>query len=183
MNYQLDLDRWHAVSVPVFVEDKIFLIKRSETMPTFKGHLAFIGGHKKEEETEIEQVAIREFEEETSLSSNHLKVLGFLPVVRTIQGNFITPIALHYKNSAEEFIRNVKTNGEWTHSALVDFDYFLDESRWSFATGKIENIDRNVLFCTIPNRFCMHNDKKPKDLFLWGATAKMLWSLVQLYKS
>ena len=55
---------WKGAVLFLCNEDHVFLIKRAEAMPTHGGQIAFVGGHKKPDETDAWVVAQREFEEE-----------------------------------------------------------------------------------------------------------------------
>ena len=79
-------------------------------MPTHGGQIAFVGGHKKPEETDPWIVAQREFEEETQHSKNILTFLGYLPLVLTTRLQPIIPVVAEMEMTTEEFLRDVKSS-------------------------------------------------------------------------
>jgi 8-oxo-dGTP pyrophosphatase MutT (NUDIX family) len=167
----VDLTRWNAACVCLKVEDSLFFIKRSEKMKSFKGQIAFIGGHRDEAETDPVQVALREFEEETSISRDLIEVKGILPGVETINRKVIIPIYAQSKLSKEKFLSQARSNGEWDYGFFVPMDHFLESKFWSFGVGHVRQKKRHILFNSLP-----------QNKSLWGATAKMVWGLVNLYK-
>ena len=68
---------WQAASLMIIIQNHLLFIKRSMNMPTFKGHVAFIGGMRKSEEFAT-QLCLREFEEETMLAANYLSILAII---------------------------------------------------------------------------------------------------------
>jgi 8-oxo-dGTP pyrophosphatase MutT (NUDIX family) len=180
---KLDFQSWNAVSLFLFVEDEIFFIRRSDSMPTFKGHLAFIGGHKHAEDKSVWDTAKREFEEETGLCSKSLEFMGYMPVVSTVSNRFIAPVVAKTTLSKKEFINSVKTNGEWVYAFTTSFHSLLVEDMWGYGIGHWEGLKRHILFHNIGPSLQNSTRAQVTDELLWGATAKMVWSMVQLYKS
>ena len=45
------LDKWSGAVLFLVVEEKLVFIKRSETMPTHRGQIGFMGGHKLSDES------------------------------------------------------------------------------------------------------------------------------------
>ena len=90
-------DDWQAISLMIFIGDHVLFIKRSMDMPSFKGHLAFIGGMRKEGE-QANELALREFAEETSLDSADLEVLGPLSIMQASNKLKILPVLCKLDN-------------------------------------------------------------------------------------
>lgn len=178
-----DDDTFKAVSLFLFVEDHIFFIRRSETMPSFRGHLAFVGGHRQEGEINPWETAKREYVEETSLPEDSLEFLGHLPDISTVSSRFISSVVAKTHLTKQEFINSIKSNGEWTYAFTVPFKYFLDESSWSYGVGHWKDKKRYVFFNSIDASIQNSTRSEVQTEMLWGATAKMVWSLVQLQKS
>jgi len=66
-----------SVAILIVDDKEILFIKRSENLPTHKGHIAFPGGKKENSDKNIVETALREAEENFLLNShqlNHLEV-------------------------------------------------------------------------------------------------------------
>lgn len=87
-----DKIEWKGAVLFLITEEYVFLIKRSELMPSHAGGWRFFGGNRKIDENSPIEVALREFAEESDLSLNHLKVLGTLATVWTARGQSVVPV-------------------------------------------------------------------------------------------
>lgn len=148
-------------------------------MPTHGGQIAFVGGHKKEGENPW-AVAQREFEEETNLSRDHLDLLGYLPLTMTARNQQIVPVVAKLRVTTSEFLKQVKSNGEWDDIVAYPWNELKEEERWNFAWrhghGKVP-----VMFHTIRSGTYLPLDKNEPVHLLWGATAGMIWNFLRLY--
>ena len=127
------VDKWDGAVIILMVEDHIVFIQRSETMPSHKGQIGFMGGHKHQGEINPIMTAKREFEEESSISSSFLEVLGLGEPVwatRSYQ-RLIIPVIAEYKGSIENFLGKVKSNGEWENMVLAPINYLKESFMWS----------------------------------------------------
>ncbi len=102
--------RVSAVVVPIVWSErlKLLLTRRSDTLASFRGQIAFPGGRPEENEGPL-QTALREFEEEIGISPKKIEVLGALRVEKTrLSDFFIYPIValidnnVSYKINPEE---------------------------------------------------------------------------------
>ena len=172
---------WAGAVVFLFVRDFLLLIKRSEDMPSHRGQIAFVGGHKALGETPI-QTAMREFEEETGFDSSVLELIGVLEPVRTASKSSIIPCVYYVDSDPELFIKSIKSNGEWSEAMLVPFKDLWDYERWTFAKS-LRGDDKNlILFYPIMrNSYISTSGEAGKDHLLWGATAKMIWNFFKFH--
>jgi 8-oxo-dGTP pyrophosphatase MutT (NUDIX family) len=158
----------------------VFFIKRSEKMPTHGGQIAFVGGHKKDNELDPWIVAQREFEEETGLKSSDIDFLGYLPVVMTARLQPIVPVMAQLLISTDQFFKQVTSNGEWDDVIAYPWTELIKEKNWEFAWRNgyakfpvmFHPIRRNT-FIPLGTDFHTH--------LLWGATASMVWDFLRLY--
>ncbi len=70
-----------AVLVPLYVGPQgpcLLLVKRTESVPTHKGQIAFPGGGFKEEDGDLLTTSLRETEEELGLRRQDVRILGVL---------------------------------------------------------------------------------------------------------
>ena len=70
----------------------LLLTRRTDTVETHKGQIAFPGGVHDLTDESIVATALRETEEEIGISRSLINVLGVLPVFCTITGFSITPV-------------------------------------------------------------------------------------------
>lgn len=174
-------DTWTGAVVFLFVEEHVLFIKRSESMPTHKGQIAFVGGHRNEGEG-IFDTAAREFWEETGLGSSQLRFHGCLDEVKTSSKSVIVPVVCSINMKPEDFIQKIKSNGEWSEALLLPFSLLQDSSRWTFANSILRDSEGLIKFYPIMREtYISHSGDCGKDHLLWGATAKMIWNLFKFY--
>ncbi|MCM2351452.1 MAG: NUDIX domain-containing protein [Bacteriovoracaceae bacterium] len=171
---------WKGAVVFLCNDRHVFFIKRSEKMPTHGGQTAFIGGHRQSGETDPWIVAQREFQEETSLSSDHLEFLGYLPIVMTARLQPIVPVMSRLLITTDEFLKQVRSNGEWDDVIIYPWSELIQEDNWEFAWRNgftkvpvLYHPIRSGTFLTLTQNFQTH--------LLWGATASMVWDFLRLY--
>ncbi len=142
--------------------------------------MAFVGGHKRVDETNPWNVAQREFEEETGLGREDVEFLGFLPIVMTARLRPIIPVMGRLLISTEEFFKRVKSNGEWDDVIAYPWTELFKEDSWEVAwrngfsrTPVLFHPIRRNTFIPLKNDLQAH--------LLWGATASMVWDFLRLY--
>lgn len=154
-----------AVLAPLYEDDhghvRIILTKRPDTMPTHAGHIAFPGGRAHPEDDGPVDTALREAHEEVGIDREQVTILGFLPAIHTVEfkpwvipvvGRIGTPLGLI---PSEREVEKVYT-------PLVS--ELADESRW----WSVPWNGHQVWYYELEG-----------DL-LWGATARMVRSLLDL---
>lgn len=150
----------------LFKRDEILFIRRSELMPTHKGDIAFIGGHLNESESILEG-AHREFQEETSLSLEHINFLGYLNPVVTSRFKGIHVCCFEILIEKKKFLSEVRSNGEWEDIFFISYKRFLNQKNWSFSYIRKGDIKKKIYFCDI------NNSKRN----LWGMTASIVFNI------
>lgn len=171
---------WEGAVVFLCNDTHVFFIKRSEKMPTHSGQIAFVGGHKKSNETDPWTVAQREFEEETGLSRDVIEFQGYLPIVLTARLQPIVPVISKLLISTEEFIQDVESNGEWDDCLAYPWTELMKEEIWEY--GWRNGYSRfPVLFHPIRNGRFIPKTSNYHAHLLWGATAWMMWDFLRLY--
>lgn len=171
---------WKGAVLFLCNDDHVFLIKRAEAMPTHGGQMAFVGGHKKPDETDAWVVAQREFEEETHHSPQIIEYLGCLPVVMTARLQPIVPVMARLTMPTAQFLQEVKSNGEWDDILAYSWDELLKEENWEYA-WRHGNESSAVMFHPIRSGTYLPLDNNHKPHLLWGATAGMIWDFLRLY--
>ena len=148
-----------AVSILIYKEKEILFIKRSNDMPTHKGHIAFPGGKKEKIDLNIVDTAIREAAEELLIDENDVEPLGTLKPVDTIEFKYhVFPVVCSLKRKPDSF-----NEAEVQDLYFVSINELSNQQNWRF---------RGIY----PNDwiFKIHNET------LWGATAKMTRELLGL---
>lgn len=149
-------------------------------MPTHGGQMAFVGGHKQNHESDPWIVAQREFEEETSLSRDQIEFLGYLPIVMTARLQPIVPVLSKLLISTEDFLKQVKSNGEWDDVIVYPWKELSREENWEFAwRNGFARVP--VLYHPIRKGTFLNLTQNYHTHLLWGATASMVWDFLRLY--
>lgn len=161
-------------------EEHVFFIRRSEKMPTHGGQMAFVGGHRKEDERDPWVVAQREFEEETSFNRDVIEFLGFLPVVMTSRLQPIVPVMGKLLISTQKFMEEVQSNGEWDDCIAYPWSELVVEESWQFA-WRNGYAKFPVLFHPVKRGTFIPKTNDFHTHLLWGATATMVWDFLRLY--
>jgi len=84
-----------AVLVPLLVDGdhwSLLFVKRTETVATHQGQVAFPGGHVEPTDLDIVATALREAHEEVALPPDRVEVIGLLDDVVAITGVLVTPV-------------------------------------------------------------------------------------------
>lgn len=156
-----------AVLVPLFLADEVphvLLTRRSETLTTHQGQIAFPGGRIEPGETSL-QAALRETREEIGVDASTAHMLGELSAHRTISStSHIVPHVVQLASAPTQFSLNPEVDRVLSVSLLelIRPDTFAQE-HWVFP-------DREVV---VPMFYL-------EDETVWGATARMLQDLILL---
>jgi 8-oxo-dGTP pyrophosphatase MutT (NUDIX family) len=172
--------QWKGAVLFLCNDDHVFLIKRSDSMPSHGGQIAFVGGHRQGDEIDPWDVAQREFEEETHHLRTCIDYVGTLPVVMTARHQPIVPVVARLLMPTEQFLSEIKSNGEWDEVIAYPWSSLLREESWEFAWRHGTSMSP-VLFHTIRAGAYLPVEKNWKPHILWGATANMIWSFLKLY--
>jgi 8-oxo-dGTP pyrophosphatase MutT (NUDIX family) len=143
-------------------EPRLLLIERSEELPSHAGQLAFPGGKPEAGDDNLLETALREAKEEVGLTSEGLSVLGRLNPVPTPTGFMIVPFVAR---APPDFVPQmlspeVKAILQPTFGELARTHRFKGEVTWASWTYSL-------------HEFAIHEPP------LWGATARMVWDLLQ----
>jgi 8-oxo-dGTP pyrophosphatase MutT (NUDIX family) len=178
--HTLPPEEWKGAVLFLCNEDEVFFIKRSETMPTHSGQIAFFGGHKRPDEDDPWGVAQREFEEETHLSRSFLEFMGFLPTVMTARNQAIVPVLARLNMPTAHFLKEIKSNGEWDDIIVYPWEELTQEQYWEFA-WRHGHGRAPVMFHTIRAGSFLPLERNFTPHILWGATASVVWNFLRLY--
>jgi len=161
LNSSIEKTKSNYASVAVlFIDEKeILFIKRSENMPTHKGHIAFPGGKKEEQDLSIIHTAVREATEELLIPDNSITPFGYIDSVDTVEYKFeVFPILCLLESKPQKFNKN-----EVQKVLYASIDNLKDQNNWIY---------RGLY----PSDWIFEMDKE----ILWGATAKMIRNILNL---
>ena len=156
-----------AVLVGLFdssVGPQVLLTRRSESLSSHRGQIAFPGGRLEPGETSL-QAALRETHEEIGIDVTSATVLGELAAHRTISSSsHIVPHVVRLPDAPREFRPNEEVERVFSVSLreLVRTDTYAQE-HWVFPGREV----------VVPMFYL-------DDETIWGATARMLQELIVL---
>jgi len=154
----IDLD-YAAVSILVHKNKEILFIKRSDSMPTHKGHIAFPGGKKELTDSSVVSTAVREASEELLISGNLIKPVGILEPIDTVEYKFLVfPILCSLSIKPKQF--NISEVQKVIYEPVSNL---MDKDNWSHRGAYSDDWIYML-----------------EDEILWGATAKIIRSLLKL---
>ena len=153
INYQ----DYASVSILIHEEKEIIFIKRSEDLPTHKGHIAFPGGKREAVDKNIVDTALREASEELLIDTKSIIPVGLLSSIDTIEYKFeVFPVVCLIENKPISFNKS-----EVQNIYYVSIEELENQKNWNFRglyeTDWVFDIDGEIL---------------------WGATAKMIRNLL-----
>ena len=164
--------RQAAVLIPVFElygETYLAFIRRASTLRSHSGEIAFPGGKVEYEESFPVMTALRESQEEIGLDPARVEVLGLLPPVFTVVSNYlITPVVAYLPSGLGTLKLQVSEVTEVIQAPLCQLadPAIAHTEQWS----RSERV-RTVYFY----KYQTHQ--------IWGATGRMLATLLQLLHS
>jgi 8-oxo-dGTP pyrophosphatase MutT (NUDIX family) len=88
-----------AVLLPLFKKGEdchILFTKRTDRVKYHKGQISFPGGGVDEEDSDLEETALREADEEIGLKRKDVEILGTLDDIITVTQFIVTPVVGHF---------------------------------------------------------------------------------------
>jgi len=142
-------------------EPGLVLTQRPETMRRHAGQVAFPGGRIDPGDTDAVSAALREAEEEVALPREAVRIIGPMPIYRTITGFDITPVL----SLIPPDLLLVPCDQEVAAVFEVPLAYLFDPANCIERSIIIEGVERRYLEISWGERR------------IWGATAAMLANL------
>ena len=149
---------------PAIDGPSLVLIERSNKLRQHAGQIAFPGGKVEPQDRDLLDTALREASEEVGLPREQVKVLGRLTPVPTPTGYMIVP----YVGRVHGDWQPQRASGEVERILMPSLRTLMDPAIHSL-TGSVEWEGQ-------------HYDMHQFDIAeppLWGATARMVWDLLE----
>ncbi|RMG57055.1 MAG: CoA pyrophosphatase [Deltaproteobacteria bacterium] len=162
--------RQASVLIPLMEKEgrvHVVLSRRTEKVPHHKGQVCFPGGSVEGRDSNALETALREAEEEFSLSREDVTVLGRLDPVPTMTRFYITP----YVGSVPPSYEFRPDPFEVAEIFTAPLSYFFDFSRYRTTETFFRGNPYPVYFIDYEGRL------------IWGATAKILRRFAELLTS
>lgn len=160
-----------AVLVPLVMRAdgvNVLLTQRTAHLHDHAGQIAFPGGRTQPSDTSLVDTALRETEEETGLTREHIDVLGSLPDYLTSTGFKVTPVI----GLAEPDFTLAHDPFEVAEVFEVPLAFLMDPANHRLHTATlVDGIPRRYYSIPFENRF------------IWGATAGMLRNLYHMLRA
>ena len=155
-----------AVLVPITRSDEpeVVLTLRASGLSTHGGEVAFPGGRRDPEDTDLVQTALREAQEEIGLPPGLVEIVGPLSTLVSRHGIQVTP----YVGLVPDFVEYTPNDGEIAAVFAVPLAFFRDDPRET--THRIDYLGRSWY---VPSY-------RYGEYKFWGLTAIMLIELVNL---
>jgi 8-oxo-dGTP pyrophosphatase MutT (NUDIX family) len=162
-----------SVLVPLVQREhglQVLLTRRTDHLRDHAGQISFPGGRVEPGDTDAAAAALREAEEEVGLRSQHVEVIGSLPVYTTVTNYVVTPVVglvlPPFELRLDPF--------EVAEAFEVPLSFLMSPAH--HRRHRIEIDGRTRQFLSMP----WHGpgiDGVRRDYFIWGATAAMLRNL------
>jgi len=160
-----------AVVVPIYQKNSqlyLLVTKRTENLSMHKGQISFPGGKKDPKDKTLLQCALRETFEEIGIPKKKMSILGALDQIKTYGSNIrLSPFVCEICSPFRLKINKLEVE----EVIEIPFDELLKDENWS---------QKNALV-TFPKEQIIYYFYY-KNWVVWGATAKILYQLVQLVK-
>ena len=173
-NIEVKPDARHAgvlmLLYPLHEEWHVTLIRRtSHDKDPHSGQISFPGGKHEKTDISLEQTALREAQEEIGVAIEAIEVLGALTQLYIPVSNFEVHPFVAYTASRPDFIPEIK---EVDTILEIPLSFLLN-------TENIHLTDLTIRGRSIQNIHCF----KFEENIIWGATAMMLYELVEVVRS
>ena len=145
----------------------LLLTKRTETVATHRGQVAFPGGMTESTDADSIQAALREAREEVGLDSSGVDVLGVLPSFVTTSFFDVTPVVAIHERLVRELVLTIN---EWE----------IDSIFWApLATLQEQRFQKNIPYTTASGLVVQTPSFQVGEFLVWGATAYLVQNLIE----
>lgn len=158
-------DRLAGVLVPVVEGSSVIFTRRSATLSRHAGEISFPGGIRHDEDATVALTALRETEEELGIAAGDIELLGALPPVHTFVSAILIVPFVGILRPAPVFHPNEDEIAEVMSYGLEELAVAETEVEWA----RDGHVYRGYAY-------------EMGGATIWGATAKILHSLLELIR-
>ncbi|MFN5167630.1 MAG: CoA pyrophosphatase [Pseudomonadota bacterium] len=162
-----------AVLVPLVRRPEglqVLLTQRTAHLRDHAGQVSFPGGRCEPHDTDAAATALRETEEEVGLDRHHVEVVGSLPQYTTVTGFVVTPVV----GLVTPGFVVAPDSFEVAEVFEVPLSFLMTPAHHRRHVLHWEGVQRQFLSMPWAGRGA---DGRPREYFIWGATAAMLRNL------
>lgn len=149
---------------------RVLLTRRTEHLKDHAGQISFPGGRQEEHDADVVAAALREAQEEVGLAPEHVEIVGALPVYTTVTAFRVTPVVAlvepRFSLALDPF--------EVAEAFEVPLAYLMDPRHHRRHRFEAEGVTRHFLSMPWDG---LDAEGRPRQYFIWGATAAMLRNL------
>ncbi len=156
-----------AVLCPLYVEEdvlKVLFIKRSQTVKTHKGEVAFPGGVREPSDFSLKATSTRETEEEIGVKESDITIFGGLDDVNTTTGFLVSPFV---GTIPHPYTFKLSPNEVESLITATVGDFFEPHNKIDFYYFNGRRLQPQIAF-------------NINGHIIWGATAKIMWQFLEL---
>ncbi len=169
--FQLEREPSHAsVLVPLVMRDdglRVLLTRRTDHLRDHAGQISFPGGRAEDDDADAVATALRETEEEVGLARAHVDVIGTLPHYNTVTSYIVTPVVALVRPDFTLALDSF----EVAEAFEVPLSFLMTPAH--HRRHRMEFGGQTRQFLSMPWTGTAA-DGRPRDYFIWGATAAML---------
>lgn len=149
---------------------QVLLTRRTDHLRDHAGQISFPGGRAEPEDAGPAATALREAHEEVGLAPARAEVIGQLPTYTTVTHYVVTPVVALVQPPFEIALDSF----EVAEVFEVPLAWLMDPAHHQRHVFRFEGGERH--FLSMPWQ-ALGADGRPRDYFVWGATAAMLRNL------
>ncbi|MBE7416881.1 MAG: CoA pyrophosphatase [Ideonella sp.] len=162
-----------SVLVPLVARDdglRVLLTRRSDQLHDHAGQVSFPGGRVDPGDADAVATALRETEEEVGLTRDHVQVLGPLSTYSTVTSYEVTPIVALVQPPFQLALDSF----EVAEAFEVPLRFLMTPAHHQRRAMQYQGLSRQ--FLSMPYHG-IDAQGRPREYFIWGATAAMLRNL------
>jgi 8-oxo-dGTP pyrophosphatase MutT (NUDIX family) len=154
-----------AVQIPIVAREtpSVLFTLRATDLSLHAGQISYPGGRFQQEDGTFLETALRETEEETGITRNHVEVVGFLDPYLTSTGYTVIPVVGFLKQG----FTLVRNEHEVAEIFEVPLNFLLDPENRALRRAERNGVWREF------------HSIRYRDYEIWGATAGMIVNLSQ----
>jgi 8-oxo-dGTP pyrophosphatase MutT (NUDIX family) len=148
----------------------VLLTRRTDHLRDHAGQVSFPGGRSEAHDADAAATAVREAAEEVGLPQDRIEVIGEMPAYTTVTRFVVTPVVALVQPPFELALDRF----EVAEAFEVPLPFLMDPAHHRRHVFTFEGRERQFLSMPWSGT---GDDGRPREYFIWGATAAMLRNL------